>query len=114
MPATSRRKPDRPSADGSPKAGGGLSGLGPASLGMLRAAGIRSTAELARLGSARAYVQVQAAGLRPSLNLLWAIEGALTGLPWQQVARLERTRLLLEVDDLKSALRPSPAPGRAR
>lgn len=83
-------------------------------MAMLRAAGIRSTAQLARLGSARAYVQVQAAGLRPSLNLLWALEGALTGLPWQQVARLERTRLLLEVDELKSGSRQSPAKGRAR
>lgn len=112
MPATSRRNSERPSPDGSPKQRA-LSGLGPASIAMLRAAGIRSTAQLARLGSARAYVQVQAAGLRPSLNLLWALEGALTGLPWQKVARLERTRLLLEIDDLKSASRQSPAKGRA-
>ena len=63
---------------------------------MLRSAGIRSAAQLQRLGSVRAFVQVQAAGLRPSLNLLWALEGALTGLPWQQVARFERTRLLLD------------------
>lgn len=93
---------------------GALSGLGPASMAMLRSAGILSTAQLARLGSARAYVQVKAAGLRPSLNLLWALEGALTGQPWQQVARLERTRLLLEIDELQSASRQSPAKGRAR
>lgn len=113
MPATSRRSSERPSLEGSPKQGA-LSGLGPASMAMLRAAGIRSDAQLARLGSAKAYVQVQAAGLRPSLNLLWALEGALTGQPWQQVARLERTRLLLEIDDLKSASRQSPAKGRTR
>jgi DNA transformation protein len=45
---------------------------------------------------------VQAAGQRPSLNLLWGLEGALTGVPWREVARLERTRLLLELDDLKT------------
>jgi DNA transformation protein len=45
---------------------------------------------------------VQAAGHRPSLNLLWALEGALTNAPWREVARLERTRLLLELDDLKT------------
>ena len=93
---------------------GALSGLGPASMAMLRAAGILSTAQRARLGSAGAYVQVQAAGLRPSLNLLWALEGALTGQPWQQVARLERTRLLLEIDDIQSASRQSSAKARAR
>lgn len=104
MPATSTSEPD-----GAPLSGtaalGGLPGLGPASTAMLRSAGIRSVTQLKRLGSARAFVQVQAAGLRPSLNLLWAIEGALTGLPWRQVARFERTRLLLEVDDVKSVPR---------
>jgi DNA transformation protein and related proteins len=113
MPATSKRKSERPSPDGSPKQGA-LSGLGPASMAMLRAAGIRSNAHLARLGSARAYLQVQSAGLRPSLNLLWALEGALMGQPWQQVARLERTRLLLEIDDLQSASLQSSAKARAR
>jgi DNA transformation protein len=69
---------------------------------MLRSAGIRSVAQLKRLGSVRAFLQVQANGQHPSLNLLWALEGALTGLPWREVARLERTRPLLELDDLKS------------
>jgi hypothetical protein len=34
-----------------------------------------------------------------SLNLLWALESALTGEPWQQVARRHRTSLLLALDD---------------
>jgi DNA transformation protein and related proteins len=68
---------------------------------MLRSAGIRSVAHLRRLGSVRAFLRVQAAGQRPSLNLLWSLEGALTGVPWREVARRERTRLLLELDDLK-------------
>lgn len=68
---------------------------------MLRSAGIRSVVHLRRLGSARAFLRVQAAGQRPSLNLLWALEGALTGMPWREVARSERTRLLLELEDLK-------------
>ena len=79
--------------------------MGPASAAMLRSAGIRSVAQLRRLGSARAFLRVQAAGQSPSLNLLWALEGALTGVPWREVARLERTRLLLEVDDLKTLSR---------
>lgn len=85
-----------------------LPGLGPASDAMLRAAGIRSVANLRRLGSVRAFLRVQAAGQRPSLNLLWALEGALTGVPWREVARLERTRLLLELEDLRTlSRRPS-------
>lgn len=106
MPATSRSGSER-----GPPAGtlDGLRGLGPASTAMLRSAGIRSVKQLQRLGAVRAFLQVQAAGQRPSLNLLWALEGALTGLPWQQVARLERTRLLLELDDL-STLSKTPCP----
>ncbi len=69
---------------------------------MLRSAGIRTVGRLKQLGAARAFVQVQAAGHRPSLNLLWALEGALTAQPLRDVARFERTRLLLEVDDLNS------------
>ena len=76
---------------------------------MLQSAGIRSLPQLKRLGAARAFLRVKASGQRPSLNLLWAIEGALTGLPWRDVARLERTRLLLELEDLK-AMAPQPHP----
>lgn len=81
-----------------------LPGLGPKSAGMLATAGIGSLADLRRLGAARAFLQVQAAGLRPSLNLLWALEGALTATPWRHIARYERTRLLFEVEDLKALL----------
>lgn len=65
---------------------------------MLERAGIASVDELKRLGSVRAYAQVQAAGASPSLNLLWALEGALTDLPWQEVAREHRLSLLLALD----------------
>lgn len=89
-----------------------LPGLGPKSTAMLAAAGVRSVADLRRLGAARAFLRVQAAGLHPSLNLLWALEGALTATPWREVARSERTRLLFEVEDLKAAL--AGPPGRSR
>jgi DNA transformation protein and related proteins len=71
---------------------------------MLALAGVHSVAELRKLGSARAYLKVQSTGCRPSLNLLWSLEGALTATHWLKVARFERTRLLLEVDDLKNRL----------
>jgi DNA transformation protein len=47
-------------------------------------------------------------GQKTSLNLLWALEGALTQRSWQQVARQDRLRLLLAVDDLMHALHTSP------
>ena len=78
-----------------------LPGLGPKSAAWLRGVGIGSPAQLRQLGAVRAFHRVQIAGLQPSLNLLWALEGALTGTPWRTVARTERTRLLLALDDLQ-------------
>ena len=75
-----------------------LPNLGPKSRAMLLAAGINSMDELRRLGSVRAYLRVKATDTRASLNLLWALEGALTGLPWQVVAREHRLSLLLALE----------------
>ncbi len=82
-----------------------LPGLGPKSLAMLAAAGLHGRTDLEKLGSVRAYLRVQAAGQNASLNLLWAIEGALTGQDWRVIAREERGRLLLELDAAQEAAR---------
>lgn len=68
---------------------------------MLAEAGIETIAQLRRLGSVRAYAKVRATGANASLNLLWALEGALTGLPWQVVAKENRLSLLLALEALK-------------
>ena len=78
-----------------------LPGLGPKSQAMLAAAGIPDLATLRRLGSVAAYARVKRNDPRASLNLLWGLEAALTGLPWQTVAREHRTSLLLALDALK-------------
>ena len=81
----------------------GLKNLGPRSLGLLAAAGIMSFEQLRQLGAVRAYARVKASGVNnASLNLLWALEGALTGEHWQVVAREHRLSLLLALDALQS------------
>lgn len=75
-----------------------LRNLGPKSDAMLRKAGIASEKELRKLGAVRAFVKVKAAGGNPSLNLLWALEGALSDRPWQEVAKRDRLSLLLAVE----------------
>jgi len=75
-----------------------LSNLGSKSQAMLQAAGISSVGQLRELGSVRAFSRVKASGANASLNLLWALEGALTDLPWQQVAREHRLSLLLALE----------------
>ena len=79
-----------------------MQNLGPESQSMLEAVGIKSLKELQALGSVPAYARVKASGANASLNLLWALEGALTGLPWQVVAREHRLSLLLALESLSS------------
>ena len=82
-----------------------LPGLGPKSLAMLDAAGITTLAQLRHQGAVRAYARVKASGANASLNLLWALEAALTGLPWQVVAREHRLSLLLALEVLHHGAR---------
>lgn len=75
-----------------------LFNLGPKSAGMLAAAGITTLVRLRAFGSVRAYLAVKKVDPRASLNLLWALEGALTGEPWQVIARDHRTSLLMALE----------------
>ncbi len=86
-----------------------LPNLGPKSAAMLAAAGIATAERLAALGAVRAFQRVERAGQAPSLNLLWALEGALCGRRWQTVARNARLRLLMALEDRRAA-----APRRVR
>jgi len=80
-----------------------LPNLGAKSQQMLHRAGIDSIAQLRELGAVRAYLQVRRGGGNASLNLLWALEGALSGRYWQEVAKHERLRLLLELEEVEKA-----------
>lgn len=75
-----------------------LPNLGPKSRAWLAAAGITTLKQLQAHGAVAAFAKVQATGAPASLNLLWALEGALSGLPWQIVAREHRTSLLLALE----------------
>ena len=76
-----------------------LPNLGPKSAHMLRTAGIQTPAQLKKYGAVKAYTKVRAIHKRAPLNLLWALEAALSGRTWQDVARNDRLRLLLAVED---------------
>lgn len=76
-----------------------LPNLGPRSVAALAAAGITSLDGLRQLGAVRAYVRTREFSPGVSLNLLWALEGALTGRPWQEVAVADRASLLMALED---------------
>ena len=65
---------------------------------MLANAGIVSDAQLKAMGAVAAFIAVKRAGGKPSLNLLWALEGALTNRDWKEVARRDRLSLLTQLE----------------
>ena len=72
--------------------------VGPKSAAWLRQVGVRSLEDLRDTGVVATFMKVRRAGFRPSLNLLYAMEGALLDCHWQDVPEERRSELLLSVD----------------
>lgn len=81
--------------------------VGPKSAAWLRQVGVRTQADLEALGAVAAFMKVKRAGFRPSLNLVYALEGALLDCHWQQVPDVRRSELLLAVDSENAVLQAS-------
>ena len=82
-----------------------LRNLGPKSNAVLRAVGIHSVEQLRALDAVAVYSRIRQAGpdigFKPSLNLLWALEGAISDRPWQTVAKEDRLSLLMQLEMLE-------------
>ncbi len=57
-------------------------------------AGITTPEELDHVGSVQAYQRVLEAGGHPTLNLLWALEGALLDLDWRELPEDRKRELM--------------------
>ena len=88
-----------------------LPDLGPKSQAVLLSVGIGSAEALRQVGAVAAYLMAKRSGANVSLNLLWALEGAITGLPWQVVARDHRTSLLLALEQATQLHGSEPGQG---
>ena len=84
-----------------------LRNIGPKSMAWLRQTGVRSLDDLKAVGSLAAYVRVKRAGFKPSLNLLYALEGAILDCHWQEIPDERRSTLILQADEAV-ALLPQP------
>lgn len=87
-----------------------LRNLGPRSERLLAEIGIRTPEELRRKGALEAYLELRRRGSSRSLNLLWALVGAIEPWPegrdWRDVAASEaRLPMMLAVDAHDSARR---------
>ena len=83
-----------------------LRNLGVKSEQQLGEIGIIGADALRKYGAVRAYVELKRLGVANSLNMLWALAGAVDPWPegthWREIARGEtRLSLLLAVEDLE-------------
>lgn len=84
--------------------------IGPKSAAWLRQVGLRTQQDLQAVGAVGAFVKVRRAGFKPSLNLLYSLEGALIDCHWQHVPPARRHALLAEYEAASALL---PVRGRA-
>jgi hypothetical protein len=89
-----------------------LRNLGPRSVALLAGIDIHTPEELRRRGALQTYLVLRRSGAIRSLNLLWALVGALEPWPegrdWREVAASDaRLPLLLAVDEADAEARPS-------
>lgn len=76
-----------------------LPNLGPASTRWLNAIGVYTRRDLEKLGAVDAYAILKAQGYRASLNLVYAIEGALTDRDWKRLPAQRKARLKTSAAD---------------
>ncbi len=89
--------------------------IGPKSAAWLRQVGLRSLQEISAIGTVEAFMKVRRAGFKPSLNLLYALEGAILDCHWQEIPDARRVELVADAEAAIALLppprgRPAAAP----
>jgi|GEM_PF-744005 len=83
-----------------------LRNVGPKGAAWLRQVGLRTRADLEAAGTVDAFIRVKRAGFKPSMNLLYALEGALRDCHWQEVPQARREQLVAEAEAAIAQLQP--------
>jgi len=76
-----------------------LPGLGPVTAGLLADVGIDTEDDLAAVGAVEAYRRLRFRDpQRMTLNALWGLHSALTGVPWTRIDAATKARLKAELE----------------
>ena len=75
-----------------------LRNIGPKSARWLEAVGVRDLQDLERLGVVETFLRVRDAGFTTSLNLLWALQGAVMDIHWNELPPELKDALRRQVD----------------
>ena len=84
-------------------AGEKIRNVGPKSAAWLRQVGVRTQEDLVRLGPVEAFMKVKRAGFRPSLNLLYALAGAIENCHWADLPNEQKASLVAAAESAEAA-----------
>jgi DNA transformation protein and related proteins len=80
-----------------------LKNLGMASVNILRAVGINNYQDLSDIGAVEAYCRIKARGIHVSKVMLYALQGALLDMHWNDLPPALKTQLVEEAEALEQA-----------
>jgi len=75
-----------------------LKNLGMASVNILHAVGINTFADLQRVGAVEAYLRIKARDINVSKVMLYALEGALKDVHWNDLPPETKNQLVAEAE----------------
>lgn len=81
----------------------GLKNLGMASVNILHAIGVNSYDDLNKMGAVEAYLRIKNRGIHVSKVMLYALQGALMDVHWNDLSPDLKSQLLNEVEQAGSA-----------
>ena len=76
----------------------GLKNLGMASVNILHAVGVNSYEDLSEIGAVEAYCRIKARGIHVSKVMLYALQGALMDVHWNDLTPDLKAQLVAEAD----------------
>lgn len=76
-----------------------LKNLGAASVNILHAIGVNSYADLNTMGPVEAYIRIKARGIHVSKVMLYALQGALLGVHWNDLEQDMKQRLVADAEE---------------
>ena len=79
----------------------GLKNLGMASVNILHAIGVNSYNDLSEVGAVEAYCRIKSRGINVSKVMLYALQGALMDVHWNDLSPELKAQLVEEADQQK-------------
>lgn len=80
-----------------------LRNLGMASVNILRAVGINTYGDLAQVGAVATYKRIKARGIHVSKVMLYALQGALMDVHWNDLSPALKAQLVAEAESSQAA-----------